>query len=100
MVIVELLKNRFNQGKSNNLFFWRDNNGNEVDVIIENGVQLFPIEIKSGQTIQDDYFKGILYWNKISQQSNGYLIYGGKEFQLRSNGIEVIPINEMNRIVV
>jgi uncharacterized protein len=98
MVIVELLKNRFNQGKSNNLFFWRDNNGNEVDVIIENGVQLFPIEIKSGQTIQDDYFKGIHYWNKILQQSNGYLIYGGKEFQMRSNGIEVIPVNEINRI--
>lgn len=98
MVIVELLKNRFNQGKSNNLFFWRDNNGNEVDVILENGVQLFPIEIKSGQTIQDDYFKGIHYWNKILQQSNGYLIYGGKEFQMRSNGIEVIPVNEINRI--
>jgi uncharacterized protein len=98
MVIVELWKNRFNQGKSNNLFFWRDNNGNEVDVIIENGVQLFPIEIKSGQTIQDDYFKGIHYWNKILQQSNGYLIYGGKEFQMRSNGIEVIPVNEINRI--
>ncbi|MEY2902076.1 MAG: hypothetical protein RLY89_1182, partial [Bacteroidota bacterium] len=81
MVIVELLKSRFNQGKSNNLFFWRDNNGNEVDVIIENGINLFPIEIKSGQTIQDDYFKGIHYWNKILQQSNGYLIYGGKEFQ-------------------
>jgi predicted AAA+ superfamily ATPase len=100
MVIVELLKSRFNQGKSNNLFFWRDNNGNEVDVIIENGINLFPIEIKSGQTIQDDYFKGIHFWNKISQQLNGYLIYGGKEFQMRSNGIDVIPVNEINRIEI
>lgn len=96
MIIVNFLKQRYNAGKTNNLFFWRDNVGNEIDLLIQNGSRRFPVEIKSGQTITNDYFKGILFWNKITQTEGGYVIYGGDMMQKRSNGIKVIPFREFN----
>ncbi len=90
-VITELLKKRFNSGKSNNLYFWRDNTGHEIDILTENQNMLSPVEIKSGKTITADYFKGINFWNKISGNEGGKIIYAGDNFQKRSNGIEVIP---------
>jgi len=40
-----------------------------------------PVEIKSGQTISDELFKGIRYWNKLSQTKGSFLIYGGNTVQ-------------------
>ncbi|MDQ8209510.1 DUF4143 domain-containing protein [Coraliomargarita sp. SDUM461003] len=51
-VILELLKGRFNLGLLNNLSFWRNNTGHEIDVLMDRGGQLIPIEIKSGQTVE------------------------------------------------
>lgn len=88
-VISELLKGRFNRGLRENLYFWRDNTGNEIDCIIEQGSRLIPLEIKSGQTISKDFFKGLKYWSKLSgtSQSDAYLVYGGDLSQKRSEGI-------------
>ncbi|MDP3358436.1 MAG: ATP-binding protein [Lutibacter sp.] len=96
MVIVDFLKNRFNKAKPNNLYFWRDNTGNEIDLLMDNGTEIIPIEIKSGQTITNDYFKSILYWNKLAKTIGGYVIYGGKTLQKRSNAITVMPYYLMN----
>ncbi len=98
LVVLEFLKRRFNEGKSNNLFFWRDNVGNEVNLLLVNGSKITPVEIKSGQTITNDYFKGIQYWNKISQTQGGYLIYGGDSKQSRGNGITVLPYNLISEV--
>ncbi|MHA8050403.1 ATP-binding protein [Aquirufa sp. ROCK-SH2] len=94
-VVLEFLKKRFNQGKSNNLYFWRDSAGNEVDLLIDNGNQILPVEIKSGQTITNQFFKGLLYWNKITESTGGTLIYAGTENQMRSHEMRVVPYSEM-----
>lgn len=98
MVIVEFLKKRFNQGKPGNLYFWRDSTGNEVDLIIDSALSAIPVEIKSGQTITDDYFKTILFWNKLSDNKKGYVVYGGSEIQKRSNGITILPYTKTDEI--
>jgi len=98
MVIVDFLKKRYNSGKLNNLYFWRDNVGNEIDLLIKNGEQRLPVEIKSGQTITNDFFKGIHFWNKMTQTEGGIVIYGGDMVQRRSNGISVIPLNQIDTI--
>lgn len=95
MVVVDFLKARFNRAKTNNLYFWRDNVGNEVDLLLDNGLSITPIEIKSGQTVTNDYFKGILYWNKLTQTEGGYVIYGGAMTQKRSTAITVIPYHSV-----
>ena len=78
-VINEMLKNRFNKGLKNNLYYFRDSNGNEVDVVIDNGKELVAVEIKSAKTIATDFFKGLDYWKKISEQKKGFLIYTGDD---------------------
>lgn len=84
-VVSELLKHRFNQGKRSNLFFWRDKTGNEVDVLLDHGNKLFPIEIKSGQTVTKDYFKGLTRFMNMAGSSADHaaLIYAGTQGQSR-----------------
>ena len=98
MIIVDFLKSRYNKGKPNNLYFWRDSLGTEIDLLVEKANSLLPIEIKSGQTITDDYFKSMSAWLRISGMEKGWVIYAGAEKQVRSNGITVLPLNEMERL--
>ena len=98
--ISELLKHRYNQAKSNNLYFWRDNTGHEVDIIIDTMGKLYPVEIKSGKTITDKFFHGILYWFKISGEKSGAIIYTGESGQKRSNNIDIVPWNKLDSIAM
>ena len=80
-ILTELLKKRFNNAKTSNLYFWRDHHGKEIDCIIEKANSLVPIEIKSSKTYQKEHFKNMNYWNKLSDNSkeNSYLVYSGNE---------------------
>lgn len=99
LIVSEFLKGRYNRGMASNLYFWRDNTGNEVDVLVEEASALIPIEIKSGQTVTMDYFTGIRKWLTIAGKATGrpYVIYGGSEGQKRS-GIEVLPWQEIDKM--
>ena len=66
LIVSEILKRRFNQERSANCYFWRDKNGNEIDCLIDKGESLLPIEIKSGCTVTQDYFKGTDYFVKLA----------------------------------
>ncbi len=85
-VIGELLKQRINLGLRSNLYFWRDKTGNEIDCLIDRGLELLPIEIKSGETMVKDWLKIFDYWNNLTQrkEKEAYLIYGGDEAQERA----------------
>jgi predicted AAA+ superfamily ATPase len=88
-VVSELVKKRTNAGKEINLFYWRDKTGREIDIVIDEGLSLVPVEIKSGKTVNQDYFKNLLYWMDLSGSENGEVIYAGEMEQKRSNGITV-----------
>jgi predicted AAA+ superfamily ATPase len=78
-IINEKLKERFNNGLRSNLFFWRDNKGMEIDIIEQEGNKLLATEIKSGMTMQDGFFKNLAYWNKLSGNKTGRLVYAGND---------------------
>jgi len=100
LVIAELLKQRFNRGLASNLYFWRDNLGDEIDVLIDHGATLIPVEIKSGQTLTDDYFKTLNKWKKVTGKDiNSYLIYAGQTPHKR-HSITVLPWNSMPDLAV
>jgi predicted AAA+ superfamily ATPase len=96
-VISELLKARYNAGETSNLYFWRDRSGHEVDLLIDHGTHLSPLEIKSGQTINKDYFKGLEFLKKLAGETAGkaWLVYGGDSRQIRSD-VSVLPWYEIN----
>jgi len=80
-VVSELMKTRFNRMENVGFYFWRDSNGNEIDVIAEYGNKLMPIEIKSGQTLNRDFFTGLEQWMALAgdQVISPTLVYGGTE---------------------
>ncbi len=90
LVISELLKQRYQQGLASNLYFWRNNAGDEVDVVIEQGDKLVPLEIKSGQTYTQDFVKGMHKWMKFAGETSltPHLVYGGNE-NMNRNGVEI-----------
>jgi predicted AAA+ superfamily ATPase len=98
-IITELIRNRFNAGKRSNLYFWRDRSCHEIDALIDKGMELIPIEIKSGQTITADYFKGLKFWAKLTGKSHGLIFYGGDSSQKRSDGIEVKSWRDVKNLV-
>jgi hypothetical protein len=92
MIVIEILKQRMNKGLPDNLFYWRDKTGNEVDLVIASGGKLTAIEAKSGETIGTDFFKGLEYFSAVTNDVNmKILVYNGKEYQSRKNKIIITP---------
>lgn len=85
LILADLMKNYYNKAERPPLYFWRDNTGNEVDCLIEESNKLKPVEIKSSTTINNSFFKGINYYNKLSKNKgkDSFLIYGGNKSYLR-----------------
>jgi uncharacterized protein len=99
-VVTEFLKARFNQGLPSDLFYWRDSKGLEIDLILEDGEKLHPIEIKSGQTIVPDFFASLKRWKKMAGQTDDLpagLIYGGDQ-ALTNENISIVPWKNISLI--
>ncbi|RPI76664.1 MAG: ATP-binding protein [Desulfobacteraceae bacterium] len=81
LIIADLLKSRFNRGLTSNFYFWRNNLGDEIDLLIDHGIDLVPVEIKSGETVPSDFSKTLNKWFKWSNPATpkGYLVYGGSD---------------------
>ena len=91
-VVSELVKNFAAQRRDSPLYFWRDATGHEVDVLIDTGGRVIPLEVKSGQTVAADAVNGILWWTSIPGNPNrgGLLVHGGTE-RFDFKGVRVLP---------
>ena len=92
-VIVEIIKSYYSKGKNPPIYFWRNQSGVEIDVIIDHAKSPLPIEIKSGQTIRQNFFKNLKYWQELTGIPSGILIYSGKE-KLMYKGFHILPWKE------
>lgn len=100
-VIAELVKSRLNRGERPDLFFWRDSNGNEVDVIAEKGTRLMPVEIKSGKTVTREAFDGLKKWRALAKDVSlePVLIYGGSE-SYRQGEVRVVGWRDAGKVLL
>ncbi|WP_298360804.1 ATP-binding protein [Runella sp.] len=98
LVILEVMKMHYNQGRRPQLYYWRDSNQNEVDLLIQDGMKLHAVEIKSGKTINNDFFKGLTYFKKIAPDTQLHLVYGGNEYQKRSEAT-VLGVEQLEDIL-
>lgn len=98
MVVTELVKKRTNAGLDVNLFYWRDKTGHEIDVLIDHGNSLVPIEIKSGMTINDHFFKNLHFWSRLTGEQKSFLLYGGNDRQSRSDGKEIMNWRQLSSL--
>lgn len=86
-VIGEVVKNRLHRGDDVDVSFWRDSAGHEIDLLIETGSTITPVEIKSGQTIAGDMLTGLRYWRTVTGQpdGSGALVYAGDQTYRRED---------------
>jgi predicted AAA+ superfamily ATPase len=87
-VIAEHIKQQYHSGIRPAVFFWRDQSGHEVDLIIEDGPAIKAVEIKSSETINPELFAGLRWFCGQAGLSPAdcTLVYGGTEEQSRSDG--------------
>lgn len=82
MVVVEALKARYNAGKDAGLYFFRDSNGMEIDLLQSAGRKLYPFEIKAARTYSSEFAKNIKTFRKLNDKTaDGGVIYSGEQEQ-------------------
>ncbi|WP_176012154.1 ATP-binding protein [Victivallis sp. Marseille-Q1083] len=82
MVIVEALKARYNAGKDAGLYFFRDSNGLEIDLLQSANRKLYPMEIKAARTYNSDFAVNIRKFEKLNDKTaGGSVIYSGDNVQ-------------------
>jgi predicted AAA+ superfamily ATPase len=87
LVVNELIKHRYNNGKKNNLCFYRDGSQKEIDIIYNIGNHYLPIEIKSAETFTKDFLKNLDYFEKTfpDLKYGKILVYAANDEQKRQD---------------
>ena len=91
-VVGELVKAFAAMRRDPPLFFWRDATGHEIDILIDAGERLIPVEVKSGRTVRADATDDLAWWTALPGNPNrgGVLVHGGDAaFTLK--GFRVAP---------
>ncbi len=85
-IIGDIIKKNYHQNTLHEYWFWRDSNGHEIDLLTINSGKYDITEIKMTTTITAKVFKGLKYFDKISdgKVGNQTLIYGGDDNYTRS----------------
>ena len=98
-IITEALKCRYNKGKESNLYFYRDSNGVEVDLLIKNGSDYTAVEIKSSQTYHPDFQAGIRTLSTVMKEriTNKVILYAG-DFENETADIKLLNYQKMNTV--
>ena len=96
LAVTEYFKFIFNRGLPPNLYFWRDNHGTEIDMVIDNGA-LYAVEIKSGETFNGEMLKGLRSWKRLTgaTKERCALLYGGKEIRF-SPEAEIVSLGNLH----
>jgi len=95
LMVSEWLKHRFNRALPTNAFFWRDNVGNEIDLLLDHGRSLQPVEMKSGQTPSGDYFAVLHKWLAWAgpRARRPAVVYGGSR-SMELKGVRLLGWRE------
>ena len=100
LVVSELLKLRLNRGKPDNLFFYRDEKGMEIDVLLDHGQEIELLEVKLARTLDSGFFKPLkALAARHGRVRNSYLVYGGDETRLQE-GCRVTGWRDLDGLAV
>lgn len=96
--LSEIRKNRCNDGVNTGLFYFRDNMGNEIDLIVEKETGPFAVEVKSASKPDRSLLKGLKYWSKYQPKASGVLLYQGKSASTDNPLIQFASWKEIDSI--
>lgn len=90
-IVSELYKRIAHTGTTPQLFFWRDRTGNEIDLLMDAGKTILPIEIKAAKTHHPDFTSHIRKFCSLSNAPKGYVLYNGELAYGKETAFPVIP---------
>ncbi len=101
LIVLELIKARLNRGLEPNLYFFRDNHGNEIDLIYKKAHELIPIEIKSAKSFDRSFIKKLIYFRELAggRVPTGYLVYSG-DLSYQVEGFQLMNYKNVSDIVI
>jgi predicted AAA+ superfamily ATPase len=94
LIVIEALKARLNQGLDSDLYYFRDQSGFEIDLLLSRHRRLYPFEIKAARSYHSDYFRNLekfASWNDRIEP--GTVIYAGNQSQT-IHGRKLLPFGE------
>ena len=98
LVVLEALKARYNQGLTANLYFFRDYQGNEIDLLFKAGSQLTGVEIKAAATWNSSFKKGLQRFSDTNAAlTRRYVVYSGERMAF-SDGAAALPYTAVAEI--
>jgi predicted AAA+ superfamily ATPase len=97
LVINEFVKSHFNFGGVNKVYYWRDNKGREIDLVFEEKQKQYGVEIKMAQTVRNDFFKNLKFWNVLDKNNKSIVIYDGKQ-ELQVHSTRVVNWRNVSQI--
>ena len=97
LIVIELMKAALFKGEEPQLYFWRDTNQNEVDLLRETDGKVEAIEIKSGETKNQKFYDGLKKFSEVSgiSLSDTKVVYGGSD-SYRGENQKFISWKEMD----
>lgn len=99
-IVLEILKHRFNQGLENGVFFYRDSNQNEVDILLKQEGEITAIEVKSSSTYTAEFEKSL---KKIQEYvktpvARKIVVYSG-DFENTAGDIKVVNYKNLSSVI-
>ncbi len=98
-IIGEFLKSYYNRGMEAPIYFYRESNGTEIDLIIQNGAELYSVEIKSTQNMNTSVLKNINSFRKtLGLDLEAAIVYGG-DLAWEKNNDRFVPYTQVDLLV-
>jgi predicted AAA+ superfamily ATPase len=96
-VVMEVFKTLTHRGEEPRLHFWRTAQGEEVDLVVETGTQLLPVEIKLAATPNPVMAKSILAFQKAvgSKAGAGWVVHPGDTRLPLAPQVTALPLLEL-----
>ncbi|QUB76859.1 ATP-binding protein [Prevotella melaninogenica] len=99
-IVMEAIKHRYNMGLEGGVFFYRDSNQNEVDILIKQEGELTAIEVKSSMTYNSSFEKTLALiesWIKTPVRKKA-VVYSG-DFENTTGNINLINYRHIASIL-
>ena len=100
LIVMEAIKARLNAGKQPNVFFYRDSNQNEIDLLLKQGDRLTGIEVKSSMTFHKDFERTVRNLENYVQKpiADRVVVYAG-DMENTLGEVKLINYSHLNSIL-
>lgn len=99
MVILEILKAQYAKGLEKSLYYFRDSKGFEVDLIIANGRNIIPVEIKSASTFNKDFCRNLKKMCGFAKNAYSPTVVYSGDIELESEGVRFINFKNCGNLI-